>query len=741
MSTEQASGLSWRERRRLPERRRKRKVRRRLFLGAIGLLVAMVVIFVGVVYATTDVPRPGDIQTDQVSIVYYSDGRTEMARLGEENRTDVPLSRVPDHVRNAVLSAENRSFYSDPGFSVTGIGRAAYNNVTGGSTQGGSTITQQYVKNAYLSSEQTLSRKFQELILSVKIDRNYSKEQILEWYLNTVYFGRGALGVEAASETYFDKPVDDLTVEEGAVLAAGLASPALFDPEGHPEEALRRWDFVLDGMVAESWLDSGDRDAMVYPAVRPRGEVALNNADGPEGLVLRQVEEELARSGFDESRIYREGLRITTTLNAGAQRQAAAAETGTLDGQPANLRSALVSIDPRTGAVVAYYGGADGTGFDYAQAYRQPGSSFKPYTLATALEEGIGVYARRDGSQPQNFPDREAPVRNSEGGECGDCTLKEAITRSLNTTFYGLALEVGPAKVAGLAHRAGVAAEGPDATATLERNGVTGGAIGIGEYEVRPIDQAVGFATFAAGGVHHEPFFIATVTDRNGNVLYEQSEGAASRAVSAEVANDVTFALEDVPSYGDDELAGGREAAAKTGTTQLTDNDNKDAWMIGYVPSLVTAVWIGTDANEPIRTNEDRLIYGSGLPAEIWQTYMNAVLKGAPEMALPDEALIEGDNGDGVPSQGGGSGDGGGDNGDQTTSSRRPPSSSSPSTTPPTSEPPPSTSQPPPPTTTDPPPTTTDPPPTTTEPPPTTDPTQTSPPPQPTPPGTGAPGG
>jgi len=712
---------TWRERRGTPERRRKRTIRRRFFFGGVVLLVAMVLTFVGVVYATTDVPQPDDIQTDQVSIVYFSNGTTEMARLGEENRTDVPLSLVPEHVRQAVLAAENRSFYSDPGFSATGIARAAWNNLTGGPIQGGSTITQQYVKNTYLSTEQTLTRKFKELILSVKIEQNYSKDQILEWYLNTIYFGRGAHGIEAAAETYFGKPVDQLTVAEGAVLAAGIASPALFDPEGHPEDAQDRWNFVLDGMVGEGWLEESARTALTYPPVRPRGPVSLNQTDGPEGLIVRQVLEELARNGIDESRIYSEGLRITTTVNAGAQREAVNAARETLSDQPPNLRTALVSISPTTGAVVAYYGGPSGTGFDYAQAYRQPGSSFKPYTLATALEQGIGVFARRDGSQPQTFPDREQPVRNSEGGECSSCTLKEAITRSLNTTFYGLALEVGPSNVAELAHRAGVGETGEDDTPTLERNGITGGAIGIGEYEVRPIDQASGFSTFANGGVHHEPFFVSRVTDRDGAVLYERAEGEPSRAVSAEVANDVTFALEDVAAAGDDELDDGREAAAKTGTAQLDDNDNKDAWMVGYVPSLVTAVWIGSDASEPIRTSEDRLIYGSGLPAEIWNTYMNAVLAGAPEAELPDEALIDGDGGDSEPPADNGDGGGGGDD-EQTTSpaSTSAPTSSTggdPTTAAPTTttEPPPATTRPTRPTR----PTPTSPPPTT-QPPPTT---------------------
>nr|MBA3523012.1 penicillin-binding protein [Geodermatophilaceae bacterium] len=470
-----------------------------------------------------------------------------------------------------------------------------------------------------------------------------------------------------------------------------------------PDEAQRRFDFVLDGMVSEGWLTAAERTAATYPEVLPRGPVALNNADGPEGLIVRQVEEELAREGFDEGRIYREGLRITTTVNRGAQRAAQAAVRDTLSGEPANLRSALVSMDPRNGAVAAYYGGSDGTGFDYAQAYRQPGSSFKPFTLAAALEDGIGVFARRDGSQPQNFPDREAPVRNSEGGECSSCSLKEAITRSLNTTFYGLALEVGPENVAELAHRAGVGVDGPDGTTTLERNGVTGGAIGIGEYEVRPIDQASGFSTFANGGEHHDPFFVAKVTDRNGNVLIDRTETEGTRAVSPEVANDVTFALEDIAGNADNGLADGRPSAAKTGTTQLDDNDNKDAWMVGYTPQLVTAVWIGTDANKAIRTSEDRLIYGSGLPADIWETYMDAALRGTQELALPDGAEVEGDEGGNGGNGSGGDGGSEGTGAAETTSRSSQPSS-----------------------TTSAPPTTTEPPPSTTEPPPTTEPTRTT---------------
>ncbi|MDQ3733153.1 MAG: penicillin-binding protein [Actinomycetota bacterium] len=628
---------------------RKQRIKRRIQIAvaALAALFVLLTVFVVVLYLNTEVPTPDQIRTNQTSVVYYADGTTPLARVGEENRTDVELGVVPEHVRNAVLAAENRAFYTDPGISFTGIVRAVWNNLTGGDTQGGSTITQQYVKIAFLTSEQTFARKFQELFMAVKLDNEYSKNQILEWYLNTIYYGRGAHGIQAAAETYFGKNAADLTVAEGAVLAASIRSPALYDPTNHPEAAAERFQYVLDGMVEQGWLDDGERDDVAYPVVLPPGPSAVNQANGPEGLILNQVREELAAIGFDESRLYRDGLRVTTTVSQPAQAVAIQAVNDTMAGQPANLRPALVSVDPATGAVRAYYGGALGTGFDYAQTYRQPGSSFKPFVVAAALERGIGVQARRDGSSPQTFPDRATPVRNYEGsGECGSCPIREALTRSMNTVFYGLAYEVGGAAVADVAHRAGIAREMPDGTPTLVRDGVTASSIGIGEYEVRPIDQAHAFATFAAGGIERPTYFISQIADSQGNILYANDGSDGSQVMAPEIANDVSYALTDVADHANAELEGGRDVACKTGTTQLGDENNKDAWMVGYTPQLSTAVWIGTDNNEPLLTAEGRLIYGAGLPGRIWQAYMNAALAGTEELPLPDEALIKGDTGE-----------------------------------------------------------------------------------------------
>jgi membrane peptidoglycan carboxypeptidase len=615
-------------------------------------MIALMAVFIGVVYASTDVPDINAVQNAQTTVVYYSDGKTEMARLGSEgqNRTNVRLDQVSEPARNAVLAAENRSFYTDPGISFSGIVRAAWNNLTGGSTQGGSTITQQYVKNAFLTSDQTFSRKFQELFLAIKLDNNYSKDQILENYLNTIYFGRGAYGIEAAANTYFGVHASQLTAQQGAVLAVLIRSPSRYDPAENPE-AGDRWKNVLDAMVQEGWLSPEERAASTYPRTLPKSGSSLGIPQGPEGLIVQRAIAELVAKGYDEQQIYAGGLRITTTVNKGYQDAAVAAVNEVMQGEDPKLRQALVSIDPRSGAVNAYYGGAKGTEFDFAQAQRQPGSSMKPYVLATALEQGISVTSRRDGSSPQTFPDREAPVRNSGGASCAACTLVEAMTRSLNTTFYGLAYEVGPENVRETALKAtGMPDTWSNGQKTLANgDGFTGSAIGIGEYEMRPIDQAHGFATFAAGGIERDPFFVQNVTDSTGATLLHYEGDPGEQVLEPDVANDVTYALEGVAAYSHRSLDGGREVGSKTGTQGLDDVNNSDAWMVGYTPSLSVSVWMGTDKRDPIINANGGIIYGSGLPGAIWQRYMNAVLAGTPNEDLPDKPIIKGDTGEGVP--------------------------------------------------------------------------------------------
>ena len=630
-------------------RKPQRPYSRRFKITRVIVLALAVITFagsalLGFAYRTINVPRPQDVATNQFSTIYYNDGTTEMARLGQENRTIVPLSRVPEHVQKAVLSAENRSFYSDPGFSPTGILRAIWLNLTTDETPGGSTITQQYVKKAYLSDTKSLSRKFKELILSIKLEQQYSKDEILGFYLNTIYFGRGAYGIEAASEVYFGKTVDQLTLAEGAVLASSIRSPAGYDPQNHPKAAKARWTYVMDGMLEKGWITKQQRKEAAYPEVLPIGPGKLNQLNGPEGIIVARVKDELASLGYDEDAVYSEGLKVTTTISAAYQSQAVAAVQQQLDGEPDNLVPALVSIDPTTGAVVAYYGNSQGTGFDFAgRGYRQPGSSFKPFVLATALENGYSVYSKRDGSSPQYFPDRTKPVRNSGGSGCSYCSLKTAITHSYNTTFYGLTYDLGAKNVADTAHKLGILPKNVvTGKPTLqEDDGTVSSGIGIGQYEVTVKDMASAFGTFADEGVYNAPYFVQKITDANGKVLYEH-KAAGKQVISQDVANDVTFALDDVASYSHDSLDDGRPSASKTGTVQLGDDNNKDAWMVGYTPKQIsTAVWIGTQGSDPIKTSSGKIIYGAGIPGKIWQQYMNAVLDGKPVQKLPSKAVIK----------------------------------------------------------------------------------------------------
>ena len=625
-------------------------------LGIIGGTFLLLAVFIGVVYATTTVPSPGSVQSAQTTIMYYADGKTPMARLGSENRTSVTLDQVSKAAQDAVLSAENRSFYTDPGISFTGIARAAYNDLTGGSTQGGSTITQQYVKKAFLNSDQSFSRKFKELFLAVKLDNTYSKTEILQNYLNTIYFGRGAYGIEAASTTYFGVHAAQLTPEQGAVLAVLIRNPSYYDPALHTDPAHTRWGQVLDGMVSQHWLSAADRQAATYPQVASKtGSSGLGFPAGPQGLVVQRAIDELASKGYTEDQVRSGGLRITTTVSRSAEDAAINAVHTVMQGEPPALRQALVAVDPRTGGVVAYYGGekAYGTGaIDYATAHRQPGSSMKPYTLATGLEQGVSVNAIRNGSSPQTFPDHQK-ISNAGTEACAACTLKEAITQSLNTVFYGEAFDLGPNKV----RQTALAATGmPDSwpsnagavlggkkTLTDTSTGQTGAAIGIGQYEMQPIDQAVGFATFASGGVYRGSHFVAKVTDVSGSVLLNNTGEAGKQVIPKDVAHDVTYALTGVAAFSHDSLAGNRPVASKTGTQNLDKIDDTDAWMVGYTPSISAAVWMGSDGHAAIRNSLNRPIYGAGLPGHIWKAFMDAVLKGTPVEQLPTSPIITGD--------------------------------------------------------------------------------------------------
>lgn len=597
---------------------------------AVLIVVPLVTFFAA--YSVTKVPQPEELVNNQISQIFANDGTTELARIvpPEGNRQNVDIDEIPEHVRDAVIAAEDRDFYDNPGFSVTGFGRAALGQLTGEDAGGGSTITQQYVKNAVVGDERSLVRKGKELVISSKMSRQWSKDEILEAYLNTIYFGRNAYGISAASRAYFNKPIQELTPAEGAVLAASIQRPSQLDPWTNRPEAEQRWNYVADGLVEMKSITRQERDEMVFPEVIDPAEVDSGSvAEGTNGLIKSQVLAELNANGITEEAVNTGGLKITTTIDANHQRAMVDNVHGVMEAQADTVRSAGVAIDPKTGGVRAYYGGDDPTGLDWANAGLQTGSTFKIFTMAAAVEQGIPTSTPYD-SSPVTTGATE--VNNVEGESCGTCSMAEALKRSLNTSFIRVARDLngGPQDVADMAHRLGVAKELPGIGETLRENGGTPyEGITLGQYQSRPLDMASALATLTNQGRYIPPHFVWKVETSEGEMLMDNTDMESTQVVQPEVADEVIAAMGPIAAYSNGHsLANGRPSAAKTGTAQLGDTgQNKDAWMIGSTPQLATAVWIGDTAGQPLVDGRyGGSMYGSQSPSDIWQGFMNEAL-------------------------------------------------------------------------------------------------------------------
>ena len=643
---------------------RRRVLRRSLIAGTwlLGLVAALMVTTIVLFYTLTNVPQPESLPLPQKATIEYADGST-LATIGSVDRTVVPLSEVPQHVRWSVLAAEDRSFYTEHVVSIKGTVRAALDDLKGGDTQGGSGITQQYVKNAYLSNSQTLSRKLKELMIAVKLSREYTKDQILGFYLNTVYFGRGAYGIQAAAQAFFGENAQQLTESQGALLAGMLRAPGYYDPAAHPNQARDRWNYVLQGLVTTGHLSKAKAARQVFPKTRP----VRSNSPGTKGwkyLLTNEVLEQLAQQGISAKEVYSEGMTIRTTINKKAQLSAVSAVNSTFDNttkQQRNLKTALVAINPRSGGVLAYYGGT-GPGIkdldgkvdfnDYAsQGARPPGSTMKPYVLAEALTQTLKQVVGK-AHYALDSEDQVTRCQLVEGTKiCNDpgdddlagqtVTLADALKYSLNTVFDDLASQVGPSKVATLAHAMGISKSDSNGTKTLvNANGGTSFGIGIGDYPVSVLDNANGYATLADKGVQNTAYLVQTATAANGAVAY-QHKSAPKRVIDKRVANDVTLAMKPIANYSGVDLADGRESAAKTGTEGVGKGDNNsDAWMAGFTPQVASVVWVGTGYNRPIFNRYGKPLYGSGLPGKTWQRFMDGYLKHKKMKSLPDTQEI-----------------------------------------------------------------------------------------------------
>ena len=623
----------------------------------LAAIVAAILLFV-MMYIFARVPAPGDIPTPQRVTILASDEKTVLGTIIPEagNRKEVSSEQIPRALKYATMAAEDRDFENNKGFSITGFGRAAIGQLTGNNAGGGSTITQQYVKNALVGNKRSYWRKFKELVLSMKMANQWSKDDILTAYLNTIYFGRGTYGVETASQAYFGKSVEDINPSQAALLAAVIQQPSNLDPAVNETASKSRWNYVVSGMKGQNWISAEEANEMSFPKTKDPDDGAAGDDKlaGPNGLLKQQVMRELSEKGIDEQEISVEGLRIVTTISADAQNTMVKAMKKTLKGQPKKMRAAGVSIDPQTGGVLAYYGGSLGSGFDYAMSSQMTGSSFKVFGLAAGLDQGIPL-SKMYSSAPYKIG--RLTIRNSENMSCGTCTIAQATVMSLNTSYYRLMMDLkhGPGDVADMAHKAGIPKKIDGKKTLQDPDGTIKGGIVLGMYPVRPFDMASGFATFADRGIYHEPYFVEkAVTDGGaGRIVYEHEKSKGERVMKKKVADNVSSALQPIASYSNNHgLKNGRPSAAKTGTVQLGDTGkNRDAWMVGYTPQVSTAVWFGTQNGTALTTKDGADVWGATLPSDVWQEAMNGAHKDLPVKQFPTPDPIGGQAG--YPYQGG----------------------------------------------------------------------------------------
>ncbi|ONI70428.1 hypothetical protein ALI144C_48115 [Actinosynnema sp. ALI-1.44] len=583
-------------------------------------------------YSLWDVPDPAQIAAGQNQTIrlYYSDGVTELARISPKsgNRSSVRFQDIPEHVQHAVLAAEDNSYWDNSGFDLTGIMRAVWNNVTGASG-GGSTITQQYVKKATGNEQLSFDRKWREMVLAKKMADTYAKEDLLTAYLNTVYFGRGANGIQAAAQAYFGKDVQRLDVSEAALLAGVIQRPTYWDPDVDKENAERRWTFVLDQMAAQGWL--ADRASLRFPATLLRDAAPSSARMQIQTQVLAELEE-LADLRRDE--MHQRGYRVITTIDRDAQTSAEQAVSTVMAGQPDTLRAAVVSIDPRSGGVLAYHGGGNGIGLDYAQSPQEAGSTFGTFVAVAAFQRGFRPDSPLDGGSPRMVDG--IPFQNPAGVRCSPCDVGGSLQHQVNTASAALTSKLGTGAVADAAYHLGIPAElrgKPTLTEAAGKQPDTRIAVGAGATRVRTIDMARAYATLAANGVRTNSHFVDRVEDVAGAVRYN-AKLSLTQVTPPKIASMVTANLSRIP------LANGHTAAIRPGTRAYgNDGATAKAWMIGYTPHIATAAWIGADKIMPLKNKEGKDITALGEPATMWRAVMDGYRGGEPRASqTPDPA-------------------------------------------------------------------------------------------------------
>jgi penicillin-binding protein 1A len=601
-------------------RRQKRSKKRRSLLGTLIYWSLMLGIWgavaaTGVIgYYAVQLPPIDQLAIPKrpPNIAILAEDGTLLANRGDTGGAAIRLSELPDYLPKAFIAIEDRRFYEHWGIDPLGILRALFRDAIGsGSMEGGSTLTQQLAKNLFLTQERTLSRKIQEAILAVWLEHKYSKDQILELYLNRVYFGSGAFGVEAAAQKYFGHSARTVSLSEAAMLAGLMKAPTRLAPNHNLDAAIDRAADVITAMAQQGYITEAQAQLALGRPAEPVNEKGAGSMNYVADYVMDQLDDTIGAIDQD--------IIVSTSISARLQIAAEKALTQELDAKGTRFgvsQGAVVALDPN-GALRALVGGRSyaESQFDRAvAAKRQPGSAFKPFVYLTALERGLTPDSVREdapidvhGWQPENYYH----------DYMGSVTLTKALALSLNTVAVRLALEVGPGAVVKTAHRLGI-------TSDLQTNAT----IALGTSDVTPLELVTAYAPFANGGLAVEPYVITKVRTATGKLIYLRKGASDDRVIEPEYVAMMNRMLKETLLTGTARRADlpGWEAAGKTGTSQ----DWRDAWFVGYTSHLVAGVWLGNDDNSPTRKAS-----GGNLPVEIWSKFMRVALEGVPPAGLP----------------------------------------------------------------------------------------------------------
>ncbi|WP_328348088.1 penicillin-binding protein [Streptomyces violaceus] len=645
-----------------------------LCIGFFGSMLAVA----GVGYAMVDVPSEGQAAAlSQNNVYYWSNGKQMVATGSGQNRQNVTIDRIPEAMQQAVISAENKTFYKDRGVDPMGIARALANMARGGDTQGGSTITQQFVKNTYLSQDQTVTRKFKEMFISIKVGTKLSKDEILQGYLNTSYYGRGAYGIQAAAQTYYGKDAYKLEPSECAFLAALLKGPTYYDPAGNAnldtsasagankKRSMARWGWILEQMHNDKKLTDDQYQKAIKTYPMPQERKAIKGMSGQIGYLADTAKKYvLNHSNITEKQFDQGGYQIKTTFEKSKVEALTKAvkkvEKEKLDPEKRELdkhvQFGAASVKPKDGAIVALYGGAgyeNGHFNNNADTSGVPvGSTWKPFVLAAAMEHGtyrsdgplspLSKYngndhlkiRNNDGSYVMKKDNTPFFQENESDRPWGYISLRKAMEQSVNTPFVQLGMDVGMKNVADLAEKAGIL---DSSFAGLNAS------FALGTSTPSAIRMADSYATFAAAGKQAAPYSVTSVKS-NGQEVPGFEKPRITQAMPENVANNVTNVLENViqNGTGTNALSLGRTAAGKTGTT----DENKSAWFVGYTKQLSTSIAMFREDPKSAKllsmngTAGEKSIHGGDTPTEVWTEYMKAALKGEPDLGFPEPEKI-----------------------------------------------------------------------------------------------------